>query len=153
MKVIYLKDSGKAKKGEIKEVADGYARNYLIPQGIALAASPQVVKAVEAHREDRAQRQAREEVELRRVAESIQGKELRFKARVGAKGRLHGAITGADIAEKLSQLAGYKLDKKNVRLDTPLHKVGNYEVLVNLTKGIKARVTVVVEEERASRGE
>ncbi len=153
MKVIYLKDSGKARKGEVKEVADGYARNYLIPYGIAVAASPQAVKAVETQKEGKSQRQAREEVELQRIAELIEGKELRFKAKAGAKGRLHGAITGADIAEKLSQLVGCRFDKKSVRLEGPLHKVGNYEVLINLTRGIEAKVMVVVEEEGTSRGE
>ncbi len=152
MKVVYLKDSSKAKKGEIREVADGYARNYLIPYGIAVPATPQAIKAIEAQKEDRAQRQAREEVELRRIAEMLQDKELRFKARVGAKGRLHGAVTGADIAEKLSQLAGVQIDKRTVRLDEPLHKVGSYEVLINLARGIDAKVRVIVEE-GTSRGE
>lgn len=153
MRVIYLKDLGKAKRGEIKEVADGYARNYLIPSGIAVPASPEAVKAIEAQKESKAQRQAREEEELRMVAELIQDKRLRFEAKVGAKGRLHGAVTGADIAERLSQLAGYHIDKRSVRLDEPLHKVGEYEVLITLTKGVEAKVKVVVEEKGTSHGE
>ncbi len=153
MKVVYLKDSGKAKKGDIREVADGYARNYLIPFGIAVPASPQAVKAVEAQKEGKAQRQAREEVELRRIAEMLQDKELLFRARVGAKGRLHGAVTSADIAEKLSQLVNVQIDKRAVRLDEPLHKVGNYEVLISFARGIEAKVKVVVEEGETSRSE
>ncbi|MEM2118795.1 MAG: 50S ribosomal protein L9 [Candidatus Bathyarchaeia archaeon] len=153
MKVIYLKDSGKAKRGEIKEVADGYARNYLIPYGLAVAASPQAVKAVETQKEGKAQQQARREEELRRIAELLQGKELRFKAKVGARGRLHGAVTAADIAEKLSQLVSYQVDKKSVKLDEPLHKVGSYEVQINFARGITAKVQVVVEEEGTSHGE
>lgn len=147
MKVIFLKDSHKAKKGEIKEVADGYARNYLIPHGIAVLASPQAIKAVEAQKEGKAQRQAREEEELRKLVELLEGREIRFKAKVGARGRLHGAITSADIADELSRLVAQRIDKKSVKLDEPLHKTGSYEVLINLSRGFEAKVRILVEEE------
>lgn len=153
MKVIFLQDSPKAKKGEIKEVADGYARNYLIPRGLAVLASPGAVRALETVKEGRAQQRAREEEELRKVAQLLEGKELRFRARVGARGRLHGAITSADIAEELSKLADHQIDKKCIKLSEPLHRIGNYEVLINLTRGIEVRIMVFVEAEKGIDGE
>jgi large subunit ribosomal protein L9 len=153
MKVIFLKDWSKARKGEIREVADGYARNYLIPYGIALPASPQAVKAVEIQKEGKAQRLAREEEELRKIAQLLMGKELRFKAKAGAGGRLHGAITSSDIAEELSRLVGYQIDKKSVDLSGPIHRVGDYEVLINLARGIGAKIRVSVEGEEGSDNE
>jgi|YelNatPaOPRAMG01_1025707.scaffolds.fasta_scaffold44245_2 large subunit ribosomal protein L9 len=153
MKVIFLKDSPKAKKGEVKEVADGYARNYLIPRGLAVLASPGAVRALETVKEGRAQRWAREEEELRKVAKLLEGKELHFRARAGARGRLHGAITSADIAEELSKLVEHRIDKKCVKLSEPLHKIGNYEVLVNLTRGVEVRIMVSVEAEKVLDGE
>lgn len=153
MKVIFLQDSPKAKKGEIKEVADGYARNYLIPRGLAVLASSGAVRALETVKEGRAQQRAREEEELRKVTQLLEGKELHFRARVGARGRLHGAITSADIAEELSKLANHQIDKKCIKLSEPLHKIGNYEVLVNLTRGIEVRIMVFVEAEKVIDGE
>jgi len=151
MKVVFLKDvSAKGKKGDIKEVADGYARNFLLPQGLALPATPIAIKASAIQFEERAQREAREQEELGELIQRLEGRELRFKARAGAKGRLHGAITSSDIAAELSRLIDFDIDKKKVELGEPLHHLGSYEVLVSLTKGSEAKITVVIEEETAN---
>jgi len=148
MKIVFLKDvSAKDKKGDIREVADGYARNFLLPKGLALPATPAAIKAAETQTEQRAQRQAREQEELNELARRLEGRELRFKARAGAKGRLHGAVTSADIAAELSRHMDYNVDKKRVELDEPLHHLGSYEVAISLTKGSEAKITVVIEEE------
>ncbi len=148
MKIVFLKDvSAKDKKGDIREVADGYARNFLLPKGLALPATPAAIKAAETQTEQRAQRQAREQEELNELARRLEGRELRFKARAGAKGRLHGAVTSADIAAELSRHMDYNVDKKRVELDEPLHHLGSYEVAISLSKGSEAKITVVIEEE------
>jgi large subunit ribosomal protein L9 len=147
MKVIFLKDVPKGKKGEIKEVPDGYARNFLLPKGLALLATPSATKAAKTLSEEKADRQARQHDELSRMAQELEGKELHFKAKAGAKGRLHGAITSANIADELSKLVGFEIDKKRVELEEPLHNLGSYEVGINLGAGSAAKVKVIIEEE------
>jgi len=147
MKVIFLKDVPKGEKGEIKEVADGYARNFLLPKGLALPATHTAIKAAKIKFEEKTQRQARQHEELSRIAQELQGKELHFKAKAGAKGRLHGAITSANIADELSKLSGSEIDKKRVEMDEPLHNLGDYEIVINLGAGADAKIKVVIEEE------
>jgi len=147
MKVIFLKDAPKGKKGEIKDVADGYARNFLLPKGLAMPATPSAEKAAQVLSEERAEREARQREELGRIAQELEGKELRFKVKAGAKGRLHGAITSADIADEFSKLTGFEMDKKRVELEEPLHNLGDYEVPINLGTGSEAKIKVVIEEE------
>ena len=93
MKVIFLKDAPKGKRGEIKEVADGYARNFLFPKGMASPATSSAIKAAKVLSDEKAESQARQREELNRMVQEMEGKELHFKAKAGAKGRLHGAIT------------------------------------------------------------
>ncbi|MBM4446852.1 MAG: 50S ribosomal protein L9 [Chloroflexi bacterium] len=147
MKVIFLKDVPKGKMGEIKEVADGYARNFLFPKGLALPATPSATKAARVLSDEKAERQARQREELSRIAQELEGKELYFKAKAGAKGRLHGAITSANIADELSKLTGFEVDKKMVELEEPLHHLGSYDVTINLGTGSEAKVKIVIEEE------
>jgi len=147
MKVIFLKDAPKGKRGEIKEVADGYARNFLLPKGLALPATPSAIKAAKVLSDEKAESQARQREELSRIIQELEGKELHFKAKAGAKGRLHGAITTASIADELSRLTGFEIDKKKVELEEPLHHVGSYDVMINLGTGTEAKIKVVIEEE------
>ena len=154
MKVIFLKDAPKGKRGEIKEVADGYARNFLFPKGMASPATSSAIKAAKVLSDEKAESQARQREELNRVVQEMEGKELHFKAKAGAKGRLHGAITTANIADELSTLAGLEIDKKRVELDEPLHHLGSYDVIINLGTGTEAKFTVkvVIEEEATQNG-
>lgn len=152
MKVIFLKDLPKGKKGEIKEVADGYARNFLLPKGLAVLATPSATKAVEALSEEKSERQARQREELNEVIQQMDGKELHFKAKAGAKGRLHGAITAANIADELSKLMNFEIDKKRVELEEPLRHLGSYDVEINLGAGSEAKIKVIIEEEATQSG-
>ncbi len=152
MKVIFLKDLPKGKKGEIKEVADGYARNFLLPKGLAVLATPSATKAVEALSEEKSERQARQREELNEVIQQMDGKELHFKAKAGAKGRLHGAITAANIADELSKLMNFEIDKKRVELEEPLRHLGSYDVEINLVAGAEAKIKVIIEEEATQSG-
>ena len=147
MKVIFLKDAPKGKRGEIKEVADGYARNFLLPKGLALPATPSAIKAAKVLSDEKAESQARQREELGRIAQELEGKELHFKAKAGARGRLHGAITTASIADEVSRLTGFEMDKKKVELDEPLHHLGSYDVMINLGAGSEAKIKVIIEEE------
>ena len=147
MKVIFLKDAPKGKRGEIKEVADGYARNFLFPKGVALPATSSAIKAAKVLSDEKAESQARQREELSRIVQELEGKELHFKAKAGAKGRLHGAITAASIAGELSRLTGFEIDKKKVELEEPLHHAGSYDVIINLGTGAEAKIKVVIEEE------
>ncbi len=148
MKVVFLEDvSAKEKKGDIKEVSDGYARHYLLPRGLALAATEGAVKAAEKLVSDRERKRARQHDEFVEIAGQINGKELRFKGKSSAKGTLHGSITSADIADRLSDLINVDIDKKKIVLKNSLHKVGEYEVEVVFARDAVAKIMVIIEGE------
>jgi large subunit ribosomal protein L9 len=148
MKVVFLEDvSAKEKKGDIKEVSDGYARNYLLPRGLALAASPGAVKAAMKISEDRDKKRVRQHDEYVELAKQINGKEIHFSGKSSAKGTLHGSITAGDIAEKLSKMINMDVDRKKIDLKSSLHKLGSHEVDIVFAKDAAARITVVIEEE------
>jgi len=150
MKVILLKDiSGKGKAGEIKEVSQGFARNFLLPQGLALIATPAAIKQVEFRLQREENQEIVDQAKLAELAEQIKGSEIHFQARTGAGDRLFGSITAADIAEKLSQTMGSVVDKRKIDIDKPLRQVGSHEITIKLAKGLEPRITVVIEPEKA----
>lgn len=147
MKVILLSDVvGAGVAGEVKEVADGYARNYLLPQGLAVLATPAALKMTENQRQALTQRQARLQSQELEVAGRLEGVEVRLQARVGAGGRLYGSITAADIAEELTRLSGLAVDKRKIELEKPIRHLGSYQATVKLSKGVAPKVRVIVEE-------
>jgi len=146
MKVIFTKDvSSKGKKGEIKDVADGYAMHYLLPRGLAMPASQTNVKERENWEKVEERRKIRHESEINALLEQINGKELKFTARAGTKGRLHGSITSADIAAELSKQINVDVDKRVVALSEPLHTLGTHEVIIRYGKDAEAKVTAIIE--------
>lgn len=150
MKVVFLEDvPDVAESGEIKEVADGYARNFLIPRKLAALADSQAAGLVEAQRKRKARLQAQEEAEMRELARKLEGREIVLKARAGAKDRLYGSITNDDIAEEVKKSIGLEVDKRKIELEEPIREVGGYEVAIRLTRDIIPRIklTVVGEEE------
>jgi large subunit ribosomal protein L9 len=148
MKVIFLQDvSTKGKRGEIKEVADGYARNFLFPKNLAVQATPAALKEAKERVEEDKKKKDRHQAELRQLAQSLKGTEIGFKAKAGEKGRLHGSVTAAEIAEKLSGVAGAEIDKKKIKLDEPLRNLGTHEVAVSFGGGIETKISVLIEEE------
>ena len=150
MKVIFLEDiPNVAEVGQVKDVADGYGRNYLLPRKLAVLANSGASSIVEAQLKRKAIRQAQVEAEMAKVAKQLEGKKITLTAKVGAKERLYGSITSADIAEELSSSAGLEIDKRKVELDEPIRQLGDYEVTIRLTKDItpKIRLTVVGETE------
>jgi large subunit ribosomal protein L9 len=147
MKVVLRKDVptlGKA--GELKEVADGYGANYLIPRGLASPASKTAVRNVEAKQAASARRQTRETEEHRELADRIGATSVTVKARTGEQGRLYGSVTSADIAEALAKALGNsELDKRTIDLDEPIRHLGEYKVKVHVAPQLTATLTVVVE--------
>jgi large subunit ribosomal protein L9 len=155
MKVIFLKDvPNVARAGEIKEVASGYGRNFLIPRRLALLADSQAITLAERERLRRAHQEAESEAELLELARELEGKEIVIRARVGAKDRLYGSITSADIADELKGSAGLVLDKRKIDLAEPIRQLGSHEVTVRLAKDILPKIQVtVIEEEGAKQSE
>jgi len=152
MKVIFLQDvSHVARAGETKEVADGYGRNFLIPKKLALLANPSAISAVETRLKAGVRGQAQTEAELVELAQQLEGREVSLKVRAGAKDRLYGAVTTADIAAEL-ETTGLVVDKKKIELAEPIHQLGSYEIAIRLAKDIIPKIKVVVTKEEIDKG-
>jgi large subunit ribosomal protein L9 len=152
MKVVLLEDvPGKGRAGEIREISKGYAKNFLLPRGLALIATPAVIKQVEFRLEREKLEESVDREKLVELAQQIEGKEIRLKARIGAGERLFGSITAADVAEELSGTIGAVVDKKKIELEKPFRQAGSYEIAVKLASDIRPRITVVIEEEEEKR--
>jgi large subunit ribosomal protein L9 len=148
MKVVLLEDVlGKGKAGEIREVSKGYAKNFLLPRGLALIATPTVMKQVESRLEKEKLEESIDRERMMELAQQIEGKEIRFKARMGAGERLFGSITAADVAQELSGTIGSVVDKKKIDIEKPFRQAGSYELAVKLASDIRPKITVVIEEE------
>lgn len=148
MKVIFTADvKGSGKKGEVKEVSDGYARNYLIGKGLAVEATSANMsklegqKASEQHKADVAKAQALE------AAQKLKDKSVTIKAKAGAEGRLFGAVTAGHVAEALEGQHGVKAEKKKISLNSEIKAFGTYTAEVKLYQGVSAKVAVHVIEE------
>jgi len=151
MKVVFLEDVPKvAEAGEIKEVADGYARNFLLPKKLAVLASAQAANIVEAQRRTKARNRAALETELAEMAAQLEGKEITIKARAGAKDRLYGSITSADIASELESSTSLIVDKRKIEMEEPIHKLGSYEVTIRLAKEFMPKIKVNVAKEETA---
>ncbi|NLL89488.1 MAG: 50S ribosomal protein L9 [Dehalococcoidales bacterium] len=145
MNVVFLKDvPNVAKAGEVKNVPDGYARNYLIPNNLAAPATAKVISQMEAQARAHEKKQAQMEAEYRQTAEQLSKMNLIIKAKVGAKNRLFGSITGADIAKELEATAGLVVDKRKIELSEPIRELGAFDVTVKLYKDINAKLKVTV---------
>ena len=147
MKVIFLEDvPNVARAGEIKEVADGYGRNFLIPRKLALLARAESVNALKAKLEVQARSQAQTEAELSEVANQLDGREIFLEARSGGKDRLYGSITAADIATELENATGLAVDKRKFEIEESIRQIGSYEVNIRLAKDIVPKIKVTVTE-------
>jgi large subunit ribosomal protein L9 len=145
VKVIFIVDvPSVARAGQTKEVADGYARNFLFPRKLAVLANSQAAAAIEVHLKKIVKQRAIEEAEMTEVAEKINGVEITLKAKVGENDRLYGSVTGADIAETLNKNIDREIDKRKIDLVEPIRQVGVYDVTVRFTHEITAIVQVTV---------
>jgi large subunit ribosomal protein L9 len=146
VKVVLRREvPGLGQAGDIKEVADGYARNYLIPRGLAAAATAGILADAEARLSARQRQTERAEEERRALGRQLDGKKVTISARAGGQGRLHGSITAQQVAEAVSKLAGTPVDRHEIDLKDPIRHVGDHVVTVRLGRNITAKVTISVE--------
>src|SRR2546428_7460812 len=126
MKVVFIKSVEHHKPGDVKEVADGYARNFLLPRGLAQAATADALKNLEARREAEVKRVEHEQAEAEALAKQIEGLTLKLAVKVGAQKRLHGSVTAQDVSHQLKKQHKLDLDKRDVDLAEPIKRVGEY---------------------------
>ena len=145
MKVVLREDvDSLGHKGDLVEVADGYARNFLVPRGLAIKASKGVVAQAEAMRRNRAARDERERAAAEDIAGRLAATRVTVTARAGEGGKLFGSVTSADVAEAIAAAASAEIDRRTVQLDEPLKELGEVEVPVKLHPEVTATVTVEV---------
>ena len=146
MKVTLLQDvRGKGKKGQMLEVSDGYARNYMLPRKIAMEATPDAVNTMRMNDKATQERQARERAEAMELAKRMKAMTLTVYAKGGGAGRLFGSVTSQEIADAL-QAQGITLDKRKIVMDDPIKNVGTYTVRCKLGYEITAQLTVQIQE-------
>jgi large subunit ribosomal protein L9 len=146
MKVILQKPVDKlGVPGDVVDVADGYARNYLMPRGLAVRASKGGVKHVESLRRAHTTRVSQAQAEAQEVADRLTASSIKVRARVGEEGRLFGSVTAAELAEEIERQTGVKVDRHDVLLDEPIRSVGVHEVTVHLFADVDPVVPVEVE--------
>jgi large subunit ribosomal protein L9 len=144
MKIVLRQDVPKlGEAGTIQDVKPGFARNYLIPQGMAVVATPGEVKTAEHNAAVRARKIAKQEAQLQTLADRIEGKRLEFTVRAGEGGRLYGSITAGDIAEELAKVVREEIDRRKVVLEEPIRQLGEHAVIVHLVGRLKPAITVV----------
>ena len=145
MKVIFLEDvAGTADAGEVKEVKNGFARNHLLPKGLAAPATPDQLQRINAIEKAAQSNRLKFSDEWGLVAEAMNDTNVIIEMRVGPSGRLFGAVTGRHIAEKLTEATGREIDHRQVLLGETLHEPGDYPVAIRLYRDVHANVTVSV---------
>ena len=147
MKVILLQDvKGKGKKGQMLEVSDGYARNFMLPRKLAIEATADAVTTMRMNDKAAAEKAARERAEALEVSRKLRDLTLVVKAKGGGAGRLFGSVTNQEIADALEKNSGIKLDKRKIVISDPIKSVGIYTVNCKLGYEITAPLTVKIEE-------
>ena len=146
MKVILLQDvKGKGKKGQMIEVSDGYARNFMLPKKLAIEATPDAINTMKMNDKATQERIAREKAEALETSKKLRAMTLVVKAKGGGAGRLFGAVTNAEIASALEK-QGIKLDKRKIVLNETIKNIGTYTATCKLGYEINAPLTVKIEE-------
>ena len=145
MKVILLQDvKGVGKKDQVVNAADGYARNFLFPQKLAVEATPGAMKGIEKMRKAEADREAERRAQATATAESLRGKVINMSVKTGSQGRLYGSITSAEVAAELKKQHGVDIDKRDIKCEN-IRTVGDVSIEVRVYKDINAKMTVHVE--------
>jgi large subunit ribosomal protein L9 len=146
MKVLLIQDVEElGMAGEVKEVANGYGRNYLVPQGLAVLATSGALQEAGLHRRRAAERRQRLADEVAALAEAVRQTTLVFQAKAGEGGRLYGSVTTADVAEKLCEAVGEDIDRRKIILDVPIKELGTHTLTLRLGSDVAADFDVVVE--------
>ncbi len=154
MKIVLRQDVPKVgDAGSVQTVSNGYARNYLIPKGLAVVATDGELKVAAHNLAVKERKVARQEDLLRSLADKIDGQRLTFTARAGEQGRLYGSITASDVATALAAQISEEIDRRRVVLDEPLRSIGEHTVTVHLVGRLRPQVTVVIEAETSEEEE
>ena len=147
MKVIFLQDvKGKGKKGQMAEISDGYARNYLLPKKLAMEATPDAINTMRMNDKAAAEKAARERAEALEISKKLREMTVVVTAKGGGAGKLFGSITSQEISDALKEKAGIVIDKRKLVLADPIKNVGTYTVQCKLGYEITAPLTVKIEE-------
>ncbi|SRR6266852_6926109 len=146
MKVVFIQNVDKHKAGDVRDVADGYARNFLLPRGLARAATPDALKQLDVQREAEEKRAARELAEAQALADQVAGISLRITAKVGSAKRLHGSVGAADVAAALKKQHAIEVDRHDVDLAEPIKRLGDYQVPIKIGHGLEPKLKVTVAE-------
>jgi large subunit ribosomal protein L9 len=153
VKVVFLETvEGSGSMGEVKTVADGFARNYLLPRGYAAPATPAVLARVDRLREMEEARQRAEDEHAQGLVGKLEGNPLVIAVRVGEQGRLYGSVGNADIAQEAGEILGEELDRRRVLLPEPIRRVGVYTVGLRLSRNVQHEAQVVVVDAEAPEG-
>jgi large subunit ribosomal protein L9 len=145
MKVILNQEiKALGKRGEIKEVSDGYGRNYLLPKGLAIEATSGNIKVLNDKKESAARKEEMEQAEAQILVKKLEGCKITFKVKTGEGGRLFGSITAKDVADQIKKEHGLELDKRKLAIDDSIKNIGDYLVKIHLYKGISTEITVKV---------
>lgn len=148
MKVILLKDvKGSGKAGDILNVADGYARNYLFVKGLACEANSKNLSELESKKASKQHKLDVEKAENEKIAEKLKGKTIEIRAKAGNGGRLFGAVTPLTISEKIKEIYGIEIDKKKISTNGDIKSYGDFTVTVKLSQGVNFKIDVKVSEQ------
>ena len=149
MKVIFNTDvRGQGKKGEMKEVSDGYARNYLLPRKLASEATPDMLNAFKLKEKAKKAQMAREKAQAEENAKRLEGVVVKISARAGQGGRLFGAITSQEISDALREQHGIELEKNKIVQAEPIKQFGSFEVKAKLGYEVSGTINVLVTEKK-----
>ena len=147
MKVILLQDvKGKGKKGQMIEVSDGYARNFMLPKKMAMEATADAINTMRMNDKAAAEKAAKEKAAALEISKQLRAMTLTVTAKGGGAGRLFGSVTNQEIADALEKKSGIKLDKRKIVISDPIKSVGTYTVTCKLGYEISAPLTVKIEE-------
>ena len=147
MKVILQQDvSGKGKRGQLVEVAEGYARNYLLPRKLAVLATADAVNTMQLRDKAKKAEDARLKAEAEAVSAKLKNSPVKVTARAGANGKLFGAVTGKEVSDALKEQYGIDLAKQKIVMDAPIKAYGNYELKAKLGYEVSGIIHVVVTE-------
>ena len=145
MRVVFLQDvAGVAQGGDVKEVKNGFARNYLIPKQFAVPATHNALQRVKQYAEQAEKTRLRLLQDMRELSETLNGKRIDVEMRAGASGQLYGSVTNAIIADKLSEMADRDIDRRGIEVEEPIRQLGSFDVSVRLHPEVQAHIEVLV---------
>ena len=145
MRVVFLQDvEGVAQGGDVREVKNGFARNYLIPKSFAVPATHNAMQRVRQYAEQAEKTRIRMLQDMRELSETLNGMRIDVEMRAGARGQLYGSVTNAIIADKLSVMSDREIDRRGIEVEEPIRQLGSFNVNVRLHPEVQAQIEVLV---------